>query len=184
MVEQASDGDTSVGYYRYVESPIGQLLLAATDAGLIRVGFEKETQALGLVEAQVADLRQAGDVGPYSNEPTTALAILDNAAHELAEYFAGRRREFTVPLDLRLGGFYGEVVRELGRIGYGERRSYKEVALSVNNPDATRAVGAACGSNPLPIFLPCHRVVRSDGTWGNYRGGRDVKTYLLRMEED
>jgi len=113
---------------------------------------------------------------------TPAAQILDRASAELTEYFAGEREEFTVPVDLRLTGFRGEVVQFLPRIGYGRRASYKELACEVGNPGAVRAVGSACANNPIPIILPCHRVVRSDGSWGNYRGGPAAKTFLLELE--
>ncbi len=108
---------------------------------------------------------------------------LDPVARELDEYFAGRRRSFDVPLDWRLThGFRRDVLRELSRVGYGVTLSYGQLADAAGNPRAVRAVGTACGMNPLPVVVPCHRVIRSDGSLGNYGGGVEVKRALLELE--
>lgn len=178
------EGDLDAAY-RYLDTPLGHLFLAATPNGIVRVGFEHEHGALTNL---IADVGPRVLHAPGGQEPAAAPGsenpgqILDRAATELAEYFAGEREEFSVPVDLRLTGFRGEVVQSLPRIGYGRRASYKELARGVGNPGAVRAVGSACANNPIPIFLPCHRVVRSDGTWGNYRGGPAAKTFLLELE--
>lgn len=184
LITEAQDEGIVDALYRYVDSPIGPLFLAATGHGVVRLGFSHETDAPDLVARDVGSrvIEAAAQPGAHVPAPGTPLAVLDNASTELAEYFAGVRQEFTVPIDLRMAGFRGEVVTALAGIGYGHRRSYKELAVSLGNPGATRAVGSACANNPIPIFLPCHRVVRSDGTWGNYRGGPDAKTYLLELE--
>src|SRR5690606_33051107 len=110
-------------------------------------------------------------------------ARLDGAARELDEYFEGRRRSFDLPLDLRLStGFRREVVNHLPSIGYGRTESYAQVAAAAGHPRAVRAVGSACATNPLPVVVPCHRVVRSDGTLGGYLGGPEAKTALLALE--
>jgi methylated-DNA-[protein]-cysteine S-methyltransferase len=107
----------------------------------------------------------------------------DEAARELEEYFAGRRRRFDLPLDLQLvHGFRREVVAGLAGIPFGATESYGEVARRVGNPSAVRAVGSACSHNPVPLVLPCHRVVRSDGSTGQYLGGAGVKVALLALE--
>jgi methylated-DNA-[protein]-cysteine S-methyltransferase len=108
---------------------------------------------------------------------------LDTAARQLDEYFAKRRTAFDVPVDLRLtDGFRRSVVEHLRDIGYGDRASYAAVAAAVGNPGAVRAVGSACARNPLPVVIPCHRVVRSDGTSGQYVGGQAAKAALLELE--
>jgi methylated-DNA-[protein]-cysteine S-methyltransferase len=108
---------------------------------------------------------------------------LDAAARELGEYFAGQRRRFDLPLDYRLAtGFRRKVVGYLPGIGYGDTASYAAVAAAVGSPRAFRAVGTACATNPLPLIVPCHRVIRSDGDPGPYLGGRDAKRLLLELE--
>lgn len=108
---------------------------------------------------------------------------LDDAARELDQYFSGTRRTFGLPLDLSLShGFRQLVQRHLPDIAYGRTRSYGEVARLVGNPKAVRAVGTACATNPLPVVVPCHRVLRSDGTLGGYAGGAAAKSVLLDLE--
>ena len=159
--------------YRTLDTPVGTLLLAATTTGLVRVGYERE----GL-DAVLGNL--AGKVSPRILE---APRRLDEAACQLEEYFAGRRTKFDLPLDLRLStGFRRSVLAYLPAIGYGETASYQSVAAAVNNPKAVRAVGTACATNPLPIVIPCHRVIRSNGQLGPYLGGPEVKHQLLDME--
>lgn len=159
--------------YTVVDSPVGPLLLAATDRGLLRVAYAVEDH-----DRVLATL--ATKVSPRILRAPRRLA---GAARELEEYFAGTRTRFDLPLDLALStGFRGLVHRELARIAYGATRSYREVAASVGNPAAVRAVGTACARNPLPVVLPCHRVLRSDGSLGGYLGGVEVKTALLSLE--
>jgi methylated-DNA-[protein]-cysteine S-methyltransferase len=159
--------------YRTVDSPVGTLLLAATDGGMVRVAFEREG-----IDAVLDDL--ARELSPRI---LRAPARLDTAARELDEYFTGRRRAFDLPLDLRLShGFRRIVLGRLIEIGYGTTASYGEVADAAGNPRAARAVGSACRTNPLPLLVPCHRVVRSDGSIGQYLGGVEAKQMLLRME--
>jgi methylated-DNA-[protein]-cysteine S-methyltransferase len=108
---------------------------------------------------------------------------LDTAARELEEYFSGRRQVFDLPLDLSLSkGFQQLVQRHLPGIGYGQTRSYGQIAELVGNPKAVRAVGTACATNPVPVVVPCHRVVRADGTAGGYVGGPQAKATLLSLE--
>lgn len=107
----------------------------------------------------------------------------DPVTQQLREYFAGERREFDVPLDLSgVTPFRAEVLRALMRVPYGETTTYAELARAVGNPKAVRAVGSACATNPLPILIPCHRVLRADGSLGGYRGGEAAKRFLLRLE--
>lgn len=159
--------------YRTVDSPLGSLLLAATPRGLVRVAYQRED--FDTVLHHIA--------GRLSPRVLRLPARLDAAAHELDEYFAGRRHEFDLPLDHSLSnGFRQEVQRRLLTIGYGRTRSYTDVAAMVGKPRAVRAVGTACATNPLPIVVPCHRVLRSDGGLGGYLGGLDAKAALLALE--
>lgn len=159
--------------YRTVDSPVGPLLLAATDAGLVRVAFEVQDH-----EATLAALAAA-----VSPRILRAPARLDSVARELDEYFAHRRRLFDVPVDLRLAhGFRRDVLDQLPSIGYGRTSSYAEIAAAAGSPRAVRAVGTACALNPVPIVVPCHRVVRSDGSMGRYAGGETAKRTLLDLE--
>ena len=112
-----------------------------------------------------------------------APARLDPAARQLEEYFAGRRTAFDLPLDLRLSaGFRRDVLTHLREIGYGTTASYAALAAAAGSPRAVRAVGTACATNPLPVVVPCHRVVRSDGALGSYVGGVAAKRTLLDLE--
>ena len=159
--------------YRTVDSPFGALLVAATTAGVVRVAFEREGH-----DSVLEDL--AGSISPRilrSGRRTDAVA------RQLDEYFAGRRRTFEVDVDLQLvHGFRRDVIAHLAEIGYGTTASYAAVANAVGNPAAVRAVGSACAHNPVPVVLPCHRVVRSDGSLGQYLGGAETKAALLAME--
>ena len=159
--------------YRTIDTPVGTLLLAATEKGLVRVAYAREDHAMVLDQL-------ANSVSP---RVLRAPARLDMAAMEMEEYFAGRRSLFDLQLDLQLSqGFRRTVLSHLTEIGYGKTASYAAVAAAVGNPKAVRAVGTACATNPLPVVVPCHRVVRSDGTLGQYAGGADVKRALLALE--
>lgn len=159
--------------YRTLDSPVGPLLLAATGKGLVKVAFA--------VQDHSAVLRHLSDT--ISPRILRAPARLDEVSRQLDEYFAGRRRQFDVPLDWRLSkGFRREVLAHLPDIGYGDTASYAQVAVASGSPKAVRAVGTACATNPLPLVVPCHRVVRSDGSMGQYAGGSDAKHLLLDLE--
>ncbi|MET1035855.1 MAG: methylated-DNA--[protein]-cysteine S-methyltransferase [Arthrobacter sp.] len=167
-----ASGDLDVAY-RIVESPVGPLLLAATPLGLVRVAFAAEGHAAVLAQL-------AGRIGPRILEYPPRL---EDAARELAEYFAGARTRFDIPLDRRLSkGFRRAVQERLPDIPYGHTASYSELAAAAGSPRAVRAVGSACATNPLPVVVPCHRVLRSDGGLGGYIGGTDAKTALLELE--
>jgi methylated-DNA-[protein]-cysteine S-methyltransferase len=168
----AADGLLDIAY-RVVDSPIGPLLLAATEHGLLRVAFgvEGHDEVLATLAARV------------SPRILRSPARTDDAARQLEEYFAGRRRSFDVPLDRRLShGFRRSVQEHLTEIAYGSTESYAEVAVATGNPRAVRAVGSACSTNPLPVVVPCHRVLRSDGSLGGYVGGLEAKHALLALE--
>jgi methylated-DNA-[protein]-cysteine S-methyltransferase len=159
--------------YRTMDTPVGTLLLAATPVGLVRVAYQQEG-----INTVLTDL--AARISPRILE---APRRLDDAACQMEEYFAGRRHRFDLPLDLRLSsGFRRQVLAYLPRIAYGQTSSYQTVAAAVDNPKAVRAVGSACATNPLPVVIPCHRVIRSDGRPGSYLGGPDTKARLLEME--
>ncbi len=166
------DGVLDVAY-RVVDSPVGPLLLAATDRGRIRVAYA--------VEDHDAVLQQLADkVSPRVLQAPTRL---DAVARELDEYFTRTRRTFDVPLDWRLAaGFRAAVLHHLPEIGYGQTASYAAVAALAGSPKAVRAVGTACAKNPMPVVVPCHRVVRSDGAMGGYLGGPAAKRLLLDLE--
>lgn len=173
LARAARDADLLDVAYRTVDSPIGALLLASTRRGLVRVAFDSENHDQVLA-------RLASTVGPRI---LRASDLLDEPARQLEEYFAGRRRSFDLPLDLALsGGFRRRVQRQLARIAYGDTQTYRQIAELVGSPKAARAVGTACATNPLPLILPCHRVLRSDGSLGGYAGGVDTKTVLLALE--
>lgn len=147
-------------------SPIGPLTLVEEDGALAAVRFHPDLPR---------------DAASFAL-PSTPL--LRQAAAELREYFAGQRRQFTVPLDPKGTPFQQKVWKALQEIPYGETRSYKEIAIAAGNEKACRAVGMANNRNPLPIFIPCHRVVGSDGKLVGYAGGLDVKTFLLELEKE
>ncbi len=159
--------------YRTVDSPVGPLLLAATTEGLVRIAFEREGH-----DAVLARLATA-----ISPRVLRAAHRLDPVATQLDEYFAGHRRAFEIPTDLQLAhGFRRTVLDRLRAIPYGTTASYTAIAVAAGSPRATRAVGSACATNPLPLVVPCHRVVRSDGSIGQYGGGPEIKRALLAME--
>jgi methylated-DNA-[protein]-cysteine S-methyltransferase len=159
--------------YRTIDTPVGRLLLAATEQGLVRVAYDREDH-----DAVLAHL--AGAVSPLI---LAAPARLDPVARQLEEYFTGTRQVFEVSLDFRLArGFRRAVLAHLPDISYGRTESYAQVAVAAGSPKAVRAVGTACARNPLPVVVPCHRVVRSDGSFGGYVGGEDAKRTLLTLE--
>lgn len=159
--------------YRTLDTPVGSLLLAATAQGLVKVAFDRQDH-----DAVLAALASA-----ISPRILHAPARLDPVVRQLDEYFTGGRRSFDVPLDFRLArGFRLSVLEHLPEIEYGHTESYAQVATAAGSPKAVRAVGTACALNPLPVVVPCHRVVRSDGSYGQYAGGEEAKRVLLTME--
>lgn len=159
--------------YTTVDSPVGKLLLAATPKGLIRVAYAVEDHDRVLENLAVK----------VSPRILRSPQQLDTAARELDEYFDRKRKVFDLTLDLSLSrGFRQLVQQHLPEIGYGQTRSYRQMAEMVGNPKAVRAVGTACATNPLPVVVPCHRVLRADGSLGGYIGGLDAKTALLELE--
>jgi methylated-DNA-[protein]-cysteine S-methyltransferase len=159
--------------YTTADSPFGTLLLATTPKGLVRVGLPNQDADELLVEL-------ATRVSPRVLE---APAQLDAARCELDLYFEGKLTEFDLPLDWQLSrDFRRRVLRAIARIPYGQTRSYTQMATSAGNERAVRAAGTACGTNPIPLVVPCHRVLRSGGALGGYGGGLPMKEGLLRLE--
>jgi methylated-DNA-[protein]-cysteine S-methyltransferase len=159
--------------FRTIDSPLGPLLLAATPLGLVRVAYQREGH-----DAVLQAL--ASTISPRI---LAAPRRLDDVARQLDEYFAGDRTAFDIALDRRLSaGFRRTVLDHLAAISYGHTESYAEVAAATGHPGAVRAVGSACATNPLPVVVPCHRVLRSDGSLGGYLGGLEVKRALLELE--
>ena len=173
LIRRAQEQDLLDVAYRAVDTPVGRLLVAATPLGLVRVAYAREDH-----DAVLTALAER-----ISPRVLLAPAKLDDAARQLDDYFTGRRHGFDLPLDLRLArGFRRSVLEHLPGIGYGRTVSYADLAAEVGSPRAVRAVGTACATNPLPLVLPCHRVVRRDGTPGRYVGGPEVKRRLLDLE--
>jgi methylated-DNA-[protein]-cysteine S-methyltransferase len=160
--------------YTSVDSPLGPLVVAGTPKGLVRVSY---TEFRG--EDEVLE-ELARRVSPRVLE---APARLDPVRRELDEYFEGQRHDFDVPIDWSyLAGFTREVLRATARIGFGEVSSYAGVAAEAGSPRAVRAAGNALGANPMPVVVPCHRVLRTGGRLGGYTGGVERKEFLLRLE--
>ncbi len=173
LADRAAEQDLLDVAYTMTDSPFGPLLLAATRRGVVRLGLPAQNPDELLVEL-------ADRVSPRVLE---AAAPLDAARRELELYFEGRLREFDLALDWRLSkDFRRRALRAVNRIPYGSTRTYSQVARSAGNERAVRAAGSACGSNPIPIVVPCHRVLRSGGGLGGYGGGLPMKEALLNLE--
>jgi methylated-DNA-[protein]-cysteine S-methyltransferase len=158
--------------YDVADSPVGPLLLAVTELGLCRISFNPEPERDTEELARTFGVRVLR--GPKE---------VDGVRRELEEYFEGRRRSFDLPLDLRgRTGFSREILDRLARVPYGEVTTYKSLAVEAGNPRAARAVGTIMNRNPIPIVLPCHRVVGSNGSLVGYGGGLDRKRQLLDLE--
>ena len=147
--------------YDVIESPVGDLAIAATDHGLCRISYTVDGQ----------DEVVAGTEDPR-----------DEVRRELDEYFEGTRRDFDLPIDLRVAPFHEQVLHELARVPYGQTDTYGHLAAKVGRPKAARAVGTVMNRNPIPIVLPCHRIVGANGSLTGYAGGRHVKRALLELE--
>ncbi len=168
----AAEGLLDVAYAT-TDSPFGPLLLATTPRGLVKVSLPGHDPGEALEDL-------ATRISPRVLE---APARLDRVRHELDLYFEGKLTEFDLPLDWQLSrDFRRRALRAIDRIPYGQTRSYTQIARSAGNERAVRAAGTACGSNPIPIVVPCHRVLRSGGTLGGYGGGLPMKEALLKLE--
>jgi methylated-DNA-[protein]-cysteine S-methyltransferase len=178
LARAESDGLIDVAYAT-VDSPFGEMLVARTDRGLVRVAFpHRKGDSLRDWEALLEEIAEV--ISPRILE---APERLDDARRQLDDYFEGRLRDFDLPLDWRLThGFHGKAIRQIARIPYGKTLTYRELAARAGNPRAFRAAGTACGANPLPPIVPCHRVLPSTGGVGNYGGGPEMKRALLSLE--
>jgi len=153
--------------YDVTDSPVGDLFLAATDRGLCRISYR--------VDGQDDELARLYGV-------RVLRMPLDDVRRELDEYFEGRRQDFDLPLDLRVAPFHEAVLHELARVPYGRTETYGSLAAKVGRPKAARAVGTVMNRNPIPIVLPCHRIVGANGSLTGYAGGLHVKRALLELE--
>jgi methylated-DNA-[protein]-cysteine S-methyltransferase len=153
--------------YDLVDSPVGELFVAATDRGLCRIAYFPE--------------RAEDEVSRAFGRRLLRMP-LDDVRRELAEYFEGKRRDFDLPLDLRVAPFHTDVLRELARVPYGHTTTYGALAAQSGHPKAARAVGTVMNRNPIPIVLPCHRVVGASGALVGYAGGLERKIQLLQLE--
>lgn len=162
--------DVAVGT---IDSPIGSLLVAVTDRGLVRVAFDGEDRDDVLEELALR----------LSPRVLESRGATEEVRRELEEYFDGRRRTFDVPVDYSLvRGFGAKTLRAAARIPYGSVRTYGDLAVQVGSPRAARAIGNALGANPIPVVVPCHRVLPAGGAVGGYGGGPERKRILLQLE--
>jgi O-6-methylguanine DNA methyltransferase len=157
-----------------LETPVGELWVACSERGVCKVMFPCEAGRALLEQWLRSHLPRSG--------LTATSALLEQACAELAEYFSATRHDFTLPLDVQGSAFHQRVWLGLRQIPYGRTVSYGELAHSLGAPKAARAVGAACGANPVPIIAPCHRVLGSDGSLHGFGGGLPLKAWLLRHE--
>ena len=154
-------------FYKFIASPIGKLKLVASDRGLVAILWEKENPR----RVRLPEMAEDAD-----------HPMLIETQQQLGEYFAGTRRSFAIPLDMRGTRFQNDVWQALLAIPFGETRTYGELARQLGNPNATRAVGAANGRNPISIVVPCHRVIGASGKLTGFAGGLEVKAHLLGLE--
>jgi methylated-DNA-[protein]-cysteine S-methyltransferase len=168
-----AEGLVDVAYERH-DSPLGSIVLAATHDGLVRIGLPIEGQ-----DAVIDELARRIS-GRVLRAPRTAVT---QARHQLEEYFERRRTGFEITLDWQLtGGFRRQVLAATAQIPYGQTASYTDIATRAGSPRAVRAAGTALATNPLPIIIPCHRVLKSSGQLGSYRGGPQAKAQLVELE--
>jgi methylated-DNA-[protein]-cysteine S-methyltransferase len=174
LVARANDESLLDVAYATVDTPVGTALVAATPRGLVRLALPGE-------DADRVVAKLAADLSPRVLE---FPARLDEVRRELDEYFEGRRERFELPLDWSLShpGFFQRVLRATARVPFGQVITYGDAAAQAGNPRAFRAAGTALGTNPLPIVVPCHRVIRGGGKLGNYGGGPEMKRFLLELE--
>jgi methylated-DNA-[protein]-cysteine S-methyltransferase len=173
LVDSATDEGLVDVAFASMDSPVGPIMLAATRRGLVRISFGRSYDRDNFVAQLVA----------LSPRVLEAPRYFDAIRRELDEYFEGKRTRFDLPLDWSLtGGFGRRVLRETAQIPYGKVSTYRDIAAAAGNPRASRAAGNALGANPIPIVVPCHRVLRSGGALGGYGGGPELKKFLLELE--
>jgi methylated-DNA-[protein]-cysteine S-methyltransferase len=165
--------------YAAMDSPFGELLVARTDRGVVRVGLPTERGRVRPRDEVLEEL--AATVSPRVLESPKRL---DEERRELEQYFEGKRERFDVPVDWAMtpAGFRNRALHAVARIPYGKVKTYAEIAKAAGNERAFRAAGTACGHNPIPLIVPCHRVVQSGGGIGQYGGGPEMKKALLELE--
>lgn len=178
LTRAESDGLVDVAYAE-IDSPFGKMLVAGTERGIVRAALpHRRGTASRPWDALLEEIAEV--ISPRILE---APERLDDARRQIEAYFEGRLHEFELPLDWRLThGFQGKAIRQIARIPYGETLTYAELAARAGNPRAFRAAGTACGANPLPPIVPCHRVLPSTGGVGSYGGGPEMKRALLELE--
>ncbi|MHB8469933.1 MAG: methylated-DNA--[protein]-cysteine S-methyltransferase [Gaiellaceae bacterium] len=168
----AAEGLLDAAYDVFSDTPLGALLVGVTDHGLCRIHFDPS------VEEELESLARL-----HGPRVLRAAKPVERVRRELDEYFEGKRTRFDVELDLRsLPGYNRRVLAELARVAYGRTTTYGALAARTGNPRAARAVGTVMNRNPIPIVLPCHRVVGANGSLTGYAGGLDRKERLLRLE--
>ena len=174
LLERADDAGLVEVAYSTLDTPLGEMLVAGTDRGLVRVALPRES-----FDDVVEEI--AARISPRVVE---LPGRVDEARRELDQYFSGSRREFELPLDMQLirGPFTCRLLEQMTTVPFGVAITYSEAAERAGSPRGSRAAGNALGSNPIPVVIPCHRVVRSGGAIGGYGGGPDMKRYLLRHE--
>jgi methylated-DNA-[protein]-cysteine S-methyltransferase len=174
LVERAAAEELLDVAYASLDSPLGPLTVASTPRGLVRVAYAESHADAGVLDELARKL---------SPRVLEAPARLDDVRRELDEYFEGRRTTFDLPIDWALThGFTSRVLQATARIEFGATSTYAGVASEAGSPRAVRAAGNALGANPLPVVVPCHRVLRTGGGIGGYTGGLERKEYLLRLE--
>jgi methylated-DNA-[protein]-cysteine S-methyltransferase len=173
-----------IAWYRKISSPVGPLLVAATDDALVELDFGKGRDAQA-IQRHLAERgfrpRPLDEAAPDDAAPSRHL--LDRVAHQLDEYFGGHRSAFDLPLDLSgIPDFTRDVLDATSTVPFGKLDTYRGIATRIGRPGATRAVGNALNRNPIALIVPCHRIIRSDGSAGGYGGGLDIKFQLLDLE--
>ncbi|WP_105258780.1 methylated-DNA--[protein]-cysteine S-methyltransferase [Pseudoalteromonas sp. T1lg88] len=169
-------------YQECIDTPLGELVIQASNKGLCYVGFDFERKVDATASA-AASATASATASAAASAAASANAITAQAKSQLAEYFQGVRSQFDLPLDTKGTEFQCRIWQALGSIAYGETGSYSDIARLVDNPKAVRAVGAANGRNPISIIVPCHRVIGANGTLTGYAGGLERKRWLLAFEQ-
>ena len=156
--------------YDFVDSPVGSLLVAVSERGLCKISFDPDDRLEPLARA-------------YGTRILRTAKPVDPVRRQLDEYFEGVRHDFELPLDITVNAFYAEVLEELARVPYGETTTYGTLAARTGRPHAARAIGTVMHNNPVPIVLPCHRVIGANGSLTGYGGGLPAKKFLLELEQ-